>query len=88
MEAQPWTSKYMQDATNFCIWQCDAIFGFASLHFKVWHCLDKVSIYFDMDLKGEQESSTQNRQKFPPKPETKKYQKPYSVCFPLNSVMP
>lgn len=49
MEAQPWTSKDMQDATNFCIWQCDAMFGFASLHFKVWHSLDKVSVYFDMD---------------------------------------
>jgi len=25
------------------------MFGFASLHFKVWHSLDKVSVYFDMN---------------------------------------
>lgn len=51
IEQQSKTSKAMQDAANFCIWQRDAVFGFASVHFKVWHSQKKiVSIYFDMDL--------------------------------------
>lgn len=75
MEAQPWTSKDMQDATNFCIWQCDAMFGFASLHFKVWHSLDKVSVYCDMDFtevnkKAAPETDSKLPQKAGKKPQT------------------
>lgn len=45
MEAQPWTSKDVQDATNFCVWQCDATLGFASRTSKCG-TLDEVSIFF------------------------------------------
>lgn len=74
MEAQPWTSKDMQDATNFCIWQCDAMFGFASLHFKVWHSLDKASVYLDMDSQRWTRKQHQKQTVTPPKSRGKKPQ--------------